>query len=47
MGKRYVLPRKLTGMVPLRCSSSALEPLGKAVGERGQALDFFSVACRI
>lgn len=25
-----MLPRKLTGSVPVRCSSNALEPLGKA-----------------
>ena len=34
-GKRYVLPRKLTGNVPERSSNRALLPLGKA-GEISQ-----------
>lgn len=29
-GNRYVLPRKLTGSVPERCTSSALAPSGEA-----------------
>ena len=29
-GNRYVVPRKLTGSVPERCSSKALAPFEKA-----------------
>src|SRR5687768_13265693 len=47
MGNRYVLPRKLTGRVPVRWTRRALEPLGNAVAVRFRSFTTYVTPRRI